>query len=158
MNCAREKERKFQGLVGSDWSDKSEVLLRGFQLILLQPLPFALNIVAGAGLVGVHLAVAADAGGGVVPVEEAEESFERGALGAGARVLRSTLGVNTTDVGHMDGVLVVALHAVGHVLFRPEGYCPKKVCKLQSSYICVMNKKSTKNNEAYKRTKIGINF
>ena len=37
-------------------------------------------------------------------------------------------------------------------------YCPKKVCKLQSSYICVMNKKSTKNNEAYKRTKIGINF
>ena len=38
------------------------------------------------------------------------------------------------------------------------GYCPKKVCKLQSSYICVMNKKSTKNNEAYKRTKIGINF
>ena len=39
-----------------------------------------------------------------------------------------------------------------------SGYCPKKVCKLQSSYICVMNKKSTKNNEAYKRTKIGINF
>ena len=39
-----------------------------------------------------------------------------------------------------------------------QRYCPKKVCKLQSSYICVMNKKSTKNNEAYKRTKIGINF
>ena len=39
-----------------------------------------------------------------------------------------------------------------------DRYCPKKVCKLQSSYICVMNKKSTKNNEAYKRTKIGINF
>ena len=43
-------------------------------------------------------------------------------------------------------------------LFLLLGYCPKKVCKLQSSYICVMNKKSTKNNEAYKRTKIGINF
>ena len=41
---------------------------------------------------------------------------------------------------------------------RYKRYCPKKVCKLQSSYICVMNKKSTKNNEAYKRTKIGINF
>ena len=41
---------------------------------------------------------------------------------------------------------------------QKRGYCPKKVCKLQSSYICVMNKKSTKNNEAYKRTKIGINF
>ena len=43
-------------------------------------------------------------------------------------------------------------------LSKNAGYCPKKVCKLQSSYICVMNKKSTKNNEAYKRTKIGINF
>ena len=64
--------------------------------------------------------MATDAGGGVVPVEEAEESFERGALGAGARVLRATFGVDTADVGHMDGVLVVALHAVGHVFFRPE--------------------------------------
>jgi len=50
--------------------------LRGFQLILLQPLDFALNIVAGASLVGVHLAVAADASGGVVPVEEAEDRME----------------------------------------------------------------------------------
>ena len=37
-------------------------------------------------------------------------------------------------------------------------YCPKKVCKLQSSYICSELKNQRKNNEAYKRTKIGINF
>ena len=37
-------------------------------------------------------------------------------------------------------------------------YCPKKVCKLQSSYICGELKNQRKNNEAYKRTKIGINF
>ena len=110
MNCAREKERKFQGLVGSDWSDWSdwsEVLLR--------------RIGSQTGRTGPRTScLAADAGGGVVPVEEAEESFERGALGAGARVLRATLGVDAADVGHMDGVLVVALHTVGHMLFRPE--------------------------------------
>ena len=32
------------------------------------------------------------------------------------------------------------------------------MCKLQSSYICSELKNQTKNNEAYKRTKIGINF
>ena len=37
-------------------------------------------------------------------------------------------------------------------------YCPIKVCKLQSSYICSELKNQRKNNEAYKRTKIGINF
>ena len=29
-------------------------------------------------------------------------------------------------------------------------YCPKKVCKLQSSYICSELKNQRKNNEAYK--------
>ena len=44
-------------------------------------------------------------------------------------------------------------------LLRSEiRYCPKKVCKLQSSYICSELKNQRKNNEAYKRTKIGINF
>ena len=53
-------------------------------------------------------------------MEEAEEGLERGALGAGACVLRAAFGVDAADVGHMDGVLVVALHAIGHVFFRPE--------------------------------------
>ena len=101
----------------SDWSDWSENILLGLFLPILD---FALDIIAGAGLVGVHLAVAADASGGVVPVEEAEEGLERSALGAGSCVLRSAFGVDAADVGHMDGVLVVALHAVGHVFFRPE--------------------------------------
>ena len=43
-------------------------------------------------------------------------------------------------------------------LLRNIRYCPKKVCKLQSSYICSELKNQRKNNEAYKRTKIGINF
>ena len=43
-------------------------------------------------------------------------------------------------------------------IFSCRRYCPKKVCKLQSSYICGELKNQRKNNEAYKRTKIGINF
>ena len=48
--------------------------------------------------------------------------------------------------------------AVPDLLHKEAGYCPKKVCKLQSSYICSELKNQRKNNEAYKRTKIGINF
>ena len=36
-----------------------------------------------------------------------------------------------------------------------SGYCPIKVCKLQSSYICGEIKNQIKNNEAYNGTKIG---
>ena len=65
--------------------------------------------------------------------------------GLPAAPIKLSIGENTKDVDGKN-------HGYG------LRYCPKKVCKLQSSYICVMNKKSTKNNEAYKRTKIGINF
>ena len=39
-----------------------------------------------------------------------------------------------------------------------KGYCPIKVCKLQSSYICGEIKNQIKNNEAYNGTKIGNYF
>ena len=39
-----------------------------------------------------------------------------------------------------------------------SGYCPIKVCKLQSSYICGEFKNQIKNNEAYNGTKIGNYF
>ena len=39
-----------------------------------------------------------------------------------------------------------------------SGYCPIKVCKLQSSYICGEIKNQIKNNEAYNETKIGNYF
>jgi len=44
------------------------------------------------------------------------------------------------------------------IYHTPNGYCPIKVCKLQSSYICGEFKNQIKNNEAYNGTKIGNYF
>ena len=49
-------------------------------------------------------------------------------------------------------------NGIPKVLSPHRGYCPIKVCKLQSSYICGEIKNQIKNNEAYNGTKIGNYF
>ena len=64
------------------------------------------------------------------------------------RYLRMQGKATASDFAHLDSIFLTHRNPNGIHLLKEKvidyGYCPKKVCKLQSSYICVMNKKINK--------------
>ena len=77
------------------------------------------GIEAGAGLLGIQIPVTHDKGIGEELLQLTEQRQERGFLRQGARVLRTTLGIQTALVTDADAVAVV-VQAVGTHGFQPS--------------------------------------